>query len=372
MLLRIFLVLAALVIFVGTLAGIKALQIKTMISQTFSMPPETVEVAEAVALAWENTVPAIGTLRADQGTQLAVEAPGIIASINFTSGASVKAGDLLLKLDTTVEEAQLTGAKARLSLASLNERRLRELAASRSAPLSDLDQAVASLSEAEAEVARLNAVIRQKSLRAPFAGTVGINTLTIGQFLQAGQGVVSLQSLESLRVDFTLPQQRVADLRPGQKLTIAADAYPGREFVGELVAVEPSVDAGARAVKAEARIANADGALRPGMFVTLDLALGSAETVVAIPSTSLLYAPYGDSVFVIDSKAGEGGESLVARKEIVRLGPARGDLVVVREGVKAGERVVTKGAFKLRNGSAVVFGSSGAAPASLNPKPENK
>lgn len=375
MFLRIFLVIVGLAVFVGALAGTKALQIKAMIAagEAHVTPPETVTSAEATTQSWDNLLTAVASLRAAQGVTVSTESAGVVQSVSFESGAQVEAGALLVQLDTSVEVADLAAAKARLDLARLSATRQRELAATRSGTQSDLDSAEAGLSVAIADVARIEATIARKTIRAPFAGALGLRTVNPGQYLQPGTPIVSLQSLDKLHADFALPQQDLPSLSKGLKIRLQSDVHPDRAFVAELTAIEPLVSQTSRTLKVEATLDNADGALRPGMFVTAAVVLQKPSDVVAIPSSAVVYAPYGDSVFVIEKRTDEKtNESFLAvRKQVVRLGRTKGDLVAVTEGVKAGETIVSAGAFKLRNDTKVVVNNEVQPSADAAPKLPN-
>lgn len=335
--------------------------------------PEAVTSARAEAQEWERVVAAVGSLRADQGVVVPSEGQGAVRAIRFESGSRVEAGAVLVELDADVERAQLAAAQAGAELARLNAARARELWERRAVAQSELDAAEAAAKSAAANVAALEAAIAKKVVRAPFAGRTGIRQVNLGQFLDRGNPVVTLQSLDPIHVDFALPQQRRADLRTGFAVRVAADALPGRVFTGTITAVSPEIDRATRTLRVQATLANADEALSPGMFVNVTVVAPERKAVVAVPATAIYYQAYGDSIFVVvEQKDPRTGEVVKrAEQRFVRLGEARGDFVAVESGVAAGEEVVTSGAFKLSNGTRLVIDNSLAPTPQLAPRPAN-
>jgi len=373
---RIAIALLGIVIVAGLLAGIKALQIGKMIDQgkAFVPPPETVTAFAVQTQQWESELAAVGSLTAVQGVTLAAEAPGKIAEIAFAAGRSVRTGELLLRQDTSTEEALLPGAEAAVVLAAANLERARSLLAERAVAQAEYDAALAEHSLAVSEVARLQAAIDKKTVRAPFAGQLGIRLVNLGQMLKEGEAIVSLQSLDPIFADFSLPQQEMSRLRQGLAVRLTTDAWPGQVFTGRLTALNAEVDAATRNIRLQATLANPDGRLRPGMFARVGVTLPERAEVLAIPATSVVHAPYGDSVYVIEAAAADGqgkpGEHTL-RQQFVRLGDKRGDFVAVTSGLQGNETVVSTGAFKLHSGQAVVIDNTLAPAFSLDPKPDN-
>jgi len=369
------LALLAVLLVAGALAGIKALQIGKMIDQgkAFVPPPETVTSFQVQSQSWTRSLVAVGSLAAVQGVTLAAEAPGKIVAIAFQAGSNVQVGDLLVRQDTSVEEAQLPGAEANEVLARANLARAAALVKDQAIAQAEYDSALATHSEAVAEVARLRAVIAKKTVRAPFAGRLGIRLVNLGQMLKEGEPIVSLQSVDPIFADFTLPQQTLALLRTGLDVAVTTDAYPGETFPGKLTALNAEVDAATRNIGVQATIANPRELLRPGMFVRVAATLPEQDEVLALPATAVLYAPYGDSVFIIDDHRDEasGRTGKTIRQQFVRLGEKRGDFVAVVSGLANGDTVVSSGVFKLRSGQAVVVDNTMAPSFSLEPKPEN-
>jgi len=302
------------------------------------------------------------------------ELAGTIREIGFESGASVKKGQLLVKLDTSVEEAQLEGALADAELTKANLERARNLREGGANTPADLDAAQARAKQADAAVANLRATIAKKSIRAPFDGRVAIRQVELGQAVSNGTPIASLQSVTPVYADFWLPQQALADVKPGERARITTDTFVGSQWDGQITTINPEVDPATRNVRIRATFQNQDGRLRPGMFVNVQVLSSRKHRVVLIPATAVLYAPYGDSVFVLEEKKDEAGKStLTARQQFVRLGERRGDFVAVASGLEAGQRVVSAGAFKLRNGMAVAVNEKLAPPgAELAPKPSDQ
>jgi membrane fusion protein (multidrug efflux system) len=364
--------LAVILLLAGAVVGIKALQIRQLIAMGDGggPPPETVSTAEVVADRWERSVETVGSFRAVQGADLSTESSGVVMSILFENGAEVKEGDLLLELDCDTEKAQLRSAEAESDLARTVYDRTKKLRENNTVPQSELDSAASQLRKMNALVEQLRATIRKKQLTAPFSGRLGIREVNLGQFVNNGDKIVSLQSLDPIYINFLLPQQLIGGLAPGLKLRVISDAYPGREFEGELTAINSEIDPVTRNIRLQGTLGNPEGKLRPGMFARVDLSLGGADEVVRIPATALMRAPYGDSVFVVEEEAGEdGAKKLTARQRFVRTGRTKGDFVAVTEGLKSGESVVVAGAFKLRNGAHVLVSNDMAPEPQLQPKP---
>ncbi|MCX8156757.1 MAG: efflux RND transporter periplasmic adaptor subunit [Verrucomicrobiae bacterium] len=349
--------LLLLLLIAGALGGIKALQIGRLIAagQAFTPPPIAVATAVAHEETWPVQLEAVGTVAAVQGVAISPEIPGTVREIFFTDGAMVKAGDLLVCLDTSSEEAQLRAVEAQVELARLQVERLRNLRQGDTVSQSELDTAEATLKANLANADAIRAVMAKKNLRAPFAGQLGLRQVHLGQYVEAGRPLVTLQALQPVYVDFSLPQQTVGLLRTGLVVEVQSDAFPQRRFQGRLIALSPEVQADTRSLALRAVLPNEDLALRPGMFVRVWVILQGEQRVLVIPATSVLSAPYGASVFVVEPRSGTNGTAgLTVRQQFVRLGRNQGDWVVVEAGLKPGEKVVNGGLFKLRNGEAVV------------------
>ncbi|MDG4554201.1 MAG: efflux RND transporter periplasmic adaptor subunit [Candidatus Competibacter sp.] len=372
---KIILALVGVLLLVGSLASVKVLQFQTMFAQGahFAPPPEPVTTAEVTRDAWQPTLTAVGSLAAVQGVMLNAEVAGTVKRIAFESGASVRAGELLVELDSGVEQAQLRAAVASAELARANLARARDLRVKSMMSQADLDSADAQAKQADAQIDNIRAVIEKKTIRAPFAGHAGIRQVNLGQFLDTGASIVTLQSLDPVYVNFSLPQQRLAQLKTGMTVRVTTDAFPDRNFEGKLTAINPEIDTVTRNVWVQATLANPQNLLRPGMYVDVAAVLPTAETVLTIPATAVLYAPYGDSVFVVEDKKDEktGAVGKVLNQQFVRLGKTRGDFVAVESGLSAGQTIVTTGVFKLRNGMDVVVDNRLAPDSQISPKPAN-
>jgi membrane fusion protein (multidrug efflux system) len=366
--------LIGLVVLVGVPIFIKMTQFAVMGAAPMQMPPEVVTAESARKEIWPSTVSATGTMVAVQGVTVGAELGGKIVEIDFESGDKVKAGDLLLRIDVSAEQAQLRSAEAAAKLAQVNLKRNRDLRKNKTVSQAELDTAEANYKQATAQVDNMQAAIAKKTLRAPFAGNLGIRQVNLGQIVDTGTAVVTLQTIDPIYVDFSLPQQRFSVLAPGTKVKVTSDAAPNEIFKGKIIAVNPEVDQITRSVRVRATLDNSKELLRPGMFGNVEVLLPTKLDVLAIPATAVLYAPYGDTVFVIDGVADEtsGKEQLILRQQIVRLGETHGDFVSVIKGLKEGEKVVTSGVFKLRPKMAVVIDNSLAPEAKMAPEPPNK
>ncbi len=360
---------------VAALAGVKALQIRALIASgaDFSIPAETVSAAEVKQETWESLLPAVGSVAAVQGVVLRAELSGTVREIAFDSGATATKGQVLVRLDTSSEEAQLRSAEAQRELARLNRDRSRGLYAEGVVSKADLDTREAEYLKTGGDVEVIQATIAKKTILAPFAGRLGIRTVNLGQYVNEGTPIVSLQSLDPVFVDFSVPEQQLEQLKRAMEVRVVTDATPGRVFTGRVTALNPEVDPATRSLKVQVTVANGGGELRPGMFARVNLVLPEAEPILAIPSTAVVHAPYGDSVFVIsDVKDEKTGKTVKeARMTTVRLGETRGDFIAVTSGLKAGQTVATSGVFKLRNGSRVAVDNSLAPDAQSAPRPPN-
>jgi membrane fusion protein (multidrug efflux system) len=280
---------------------------------------------------------------------------------------------LLVRLDTSTEEAQLHALEAQEELARLTLARERSLRSQNMVAQSELETAEATLKQTQGMADATRAIIQKKTIRAPFAGRLGIRLVNLGQYLDTGKPIVSLQSLTPIYADFSLPQQELARLQTGMRVRLTTDAYPGRQFDGTLTAINPELDPQTRSVGLQATFENADQLLRPGMFARVEVLLPEERAVLVVPATSVLSAPYGDSVYVIESKPGKdsGKPELVVRQQFIHTGNARGDFVSVETGLKPGERIVSAGIFKLRNGMSVIENNELSPKNELAPRPSD-
>jgi membrane fusion protein (multidrug efflux system) len=368
-------VIGALVLVFVIIAGIKVMQIVTLVSAGKKMvpPPTTVTSAEVQKGDWQPMLSAVGSISPVQGAMISAELAGTVAEIDFESGKVVKKGDVLLKLDASAEEAQMRSAEADAELAKKDFERAQDLAARKVISAAERDAAQSKFTQKKAAVENMQSIIDKKQIRAPFDGVAGIRAVNPGQMVKVGDALVSLQGLDQVFVDFSLPQQQLAEVKPDLPVKVTTDAIPNREFEGKLTAVNSSIDAATRNVSLQATLENGDHALRAGMFARVKVLLPQKNETLFVPSTAVSYAPYGNSVFVIEKKTDEKTkkENLVLRQAFIRTGETRGDFVAVTDGVKVNELVVSTGVFKLRNGMNVVVDNKLAPKAEFAPKPSD-
>lgn len=365
----------AVAVVVGAIVYAKLAQFSGMgeAAALMAPPPETVTAMMVERATWEQTIRAVGTLEPVQGVMVSAEVGGRVTAIGFDSGADVEAGDVLLQLDTASEDAQLASAEATAALAKADLERIRTLGKRELAARDALDSAEARSKETLAQVGNMRALIARKTVRAPFSGRLGLRLVNLGEILREDDPIVSLQTLDPIHVDFSIPQQQLSRLQQGMTVRVRADAAPGETFPGIMTAIAPQVDPITRSVRVRAQVANPGEQLRAGMFARVDVVLPEPQSVLPIVATAVLYAPYGDSVFVIEERTDEhtGETEQVLRQQFVRLGRARGDFVDVLDGLSAGSRVVTSGVFKLRTGMRVTIDNRLAPQASLAPHPSD-
>ena len=371
---RMLIMLTAMLLVVVSLGFVKFTQIRTAMAQgaAWRPPPEAVTTIVAREEDWPATLSAIGTVAAVHGVTVSADLPGVVQEILFTSGSAVRVGQDLVRLDTSQEQAQLNAAEAQRDLAQLNLERSRQLLSGQVIAQAEYDRLAAEAKQADARVGEIRAVIARKTIRAPFTGALGIRQINLGQYLNAGDPIVPLQSMDPVFVNFSLPQQDVASLRMGAEVRVSADSIAIVRSAGRITAINSVLDEATRNVQVQATLANGSGALRPGMFVDVQVALGRSTPVVALPASAISYAPYGNSVFIVSDVAGpDGAKYRGARQQFVKLGDGRGDQIAVLSGVKAGEEVVTSGVFKLRNGAAVLVNNAKQPGNDPAPKPED-
>jgi membrane fusion protein (multidrug efflux system) len=383
---RFVLAIVGLVAIVAALAGVKVAQISTLIGMgkqaaKAGPPPEAVSSSMSQKQTWEGTLSAVGSITAAKGVAVSNDAPGIVSRILFDSGATVRDGQILVELDTSVERAQLASSRARLQLAKLTFGRSQALLGSGSISKAQVDSDDAQLRAASTDVGALEAQLARKTVRAPFSGRLGIRLVNLGQYLTSGTPVTELESTDSVFVDFTLPQQRLADVKVGVPVHVTIEGAAGSTHEGAVSAVDPAVDSTTRTIKVRATVPNKQDNLRPGMFATVSVVLPQAGSFVTVPATAVIHASYGDSVYILEDKMDETGRPVVgpdgkpvkvARQQFVRVGESRGDFVAILDGLAEGQALVTAGAFKLRNGASVVVNNEIKANPQLAPRPENK
>ena len=371
---RILWMIGAILLVVGAIAFWKYYTVSAMIAKMSAQKPEPTKVSSirATEEIWQDQRHTVGSLAAVQGVMLSNELAGTVQSITFESGTRVKQGDLLVQLDVTNDQAQLRGLEAQATLARINFDRAQSLRNSSTNAQSDLDAAQAQYQQAQAAVDTLKANIAKKTITAPFAGQLGLRQVNLGQYLAVGTAIVTLQALDPIYVNFSMPQQSVVDLTLQQQVQVGIDAYPGETFVGTVNAINAKVDDATRNLAVQATLSNAAGKLKPGMFCSVDALLPRQNKLITLPQSAIVYNPYGNAVYVVEksTEAAEAG-SLIARQRFVQLGETRGDQVAVLKGVQAGDEVVTSGQLKLRNGAAVAINNTVMPENNSAPTPPN-
>ena len=359
--------LLMLVVIVAVVGGLSYFQfvlkptiVKNAISAAFAPKPTSVVVEEAKSEQWPPQLSAIGTLRAFQGVVVAPQVAGIVTIRNFQSGEDVEAEAKLIELDTSVEQADLASSLAQLKNANVTLERARTLIASGNTPQSTVDTALAARDSAQAAVDRVRAVIAQKTIKAPFAGRLGLRNVDIGQYVAPGTPLTTLQQLDPIFVDFSAPEGALATLAVGQATTLSVDAQPGHVFAGAVTAIDARVSADSRNVTVRAQFDNADRRLLPGMFANVTVNTGAPADVLTVPRTAVVYGLYGDSAFVV--LPAPSGDGLIVDRRLIRLGATRGERIAIVDGLKAGDKVVTAGQIKLQPKSPVVIDQGGALP----------
>jgi membrane fusion protein, multidrug efflux system len=371
--LRFVVVLAVLGLLAGGLLWFhqfKAGVLRQVVASITSQLP-TVATTTAVAQDWQPRLSATGSVRASRGADLSAEVAGIVDEADFRSGDEVKAGTLLLRLRPNDDDARLAQMQAAADLAQVTyERDLRQLRAQGVAQAT-VDSDAANLKSARAQLAAQQATSAMKYVRAPFAGRLGLRQVDVGQYLAPGTTIVTLQALDPVYVDFYLPQQALAQIRTGQAVTVRTDTYPGRDFGGTVLAINARVDSTNRMVQVRATLANADEALLPGMFATIEVAAGDPERLVTVPQTAVAYNPYGSLVYKVreDGTGPDGKPKLVVQQQFVTTGPTRGDQVAVLKGLEPGDVVVSAGQIKLRNNMQVLVNNAVQPTDDAAPRP---
>jgi len=371
---RMVLMLVIVLALLGGLGFVKFKQVEAAIAQgkNFKIPPTAVTTVVVQKETWPSTLGVIGTAAAIQGVTVGADLPGTIDKIHFESGQWVKEGEVLVELDTRQEKAQLASLEAQRDLAKTNFDRAQQLVKSGVIARQDFDNATAQQKATEAQVGDIKAAIARKTIRAPFSGVLGIRQVSLGQYLAAGQAIVSLQTLSPIYVNFGVPQQETGKVIPGHVLRVTNSDLPGMSFTGRIVALDSVINEQTRNIQIQAIVTNKDNKLRPGMFVQVELPLGSPRDVVPLPASAVNYAPYGDSVYVVtEMKDPQGNTYRGVRQQVVKLEGSRGDQVAVISGLNPGDEVVSSGVFKLRNGAPVVVNNTVKPSNSASPKPED-
>lgn len=373
---RMILVLAIVTALLGLLGFVKFRQVQAGMAQgaSYQPPPEAVTTVVAEASPWPATLSAIGSVAAVRGVTVSADLPGLVSRIHFDSGKRVAAGEVLIELDARQEQAQLAAAEADRDLKQLNLARAQDLSQQGVISKAEFDRTAAEAKQTEAKVGEIRATIARKVIRAPFGGVLGIRQVNLGQYLNGGDPIVPLQALDPLFVNFSVPQQAVAQLKRGDEVHVRAEGIAGLEAPGKISAFDSLIDEATRNVQVQASFDNRAGLLRPGMFVQVEVLVGAGTPVIAIPASSISYAPYGDSVFVVEQIQGPPpGKKpyLGVHQRFVKLGASRGDQIAVLSGLKPGEQVVTSGVFKLRNEAAVEVNNERQPGNNAAPQPED-
>lgn len=373
---RMVMLLALAVVVFGGLIGVKVFMNRMVNDYLDNMPipPAVVSAAPAKADRWISQVTSVGTVSAIQGAELTTEVSGIVERIYFDNGSKVRAGDVILELDAATDQAEVKTLKAAERLAELERDRVQQLWKSKSVSKAEYDQRQSELEQAQARVAAGIARMEQKQLRAPHDGVLGIRRVNVGQYVTAGDPMISLQSLDTVFIDFSLPEQRYSDIRVGMTVTAQMDALGSDAFHGKITAIEPVIDADTRNFKVQATFANPEQAMRPGMFARLQMNVGEQRDVVTIPRSAISFKPYGNSVYVLtdaESKDEKGRPLMNVKQRFVTTGQMQGDLVVVEEGLLVGEQVATSGLLKLRSGGTAIINNDVQPEAEIAPTPDN-
>ena len=363
---RVLFVLLGWAIVAGALAFVKVQQIQAAIEAGASMAPPPPSVATAIAMEeeWPRSLFAVGTVDAVQGVMLAAQLDGPVTEIHFRSGSQVEAGQVLATQDTSTDAAQLRSAQARARLAELQLQRNRDLRGSNSISQADLDAAEAEAASAAADVEALRATMAKKTIVAPFAGKLGIRQINLGQYLRAGDPIAALESLDPVYVNFSMPQQELAELRAGQAVALEVDTFPGEHFRGTISAISPRIDPQTRSLLLQAELPNPDGRLVPGMFARVNVELPDPKNYVTLPVTAVSTATYGSFVYVVEK---DGGRDVV-RQVPVRTAGRRGNQVAISQGIEPGTQVVVAGQMKLRDKSPVRINNDIEIPGDANPQ----
>jgi membrane fusion protein (multidrug efflux system) len=359
---------------IGGLGFIKYRQVESAIAAgaSFSIPPTSVTTVVAKRETWPSTLSIIGTAAAIEGVTVGADLPGTVDKIHFESGQMVHEGDILVELDIRQEKAQLANIEAQRDLAKVQYGRAEELSKAGVISKSEYDNAASQQKATEAQVNEVKASIARKTIHAPFTGVLGLRQISLGQYLAAGQAIVSLQSVNPIYVNFGVPQQDTPKMKIGRSVRVTSTDLPGVGFPGKITALDSVINEQTRNIQIQATFDNANAKLRPGMFVKANIGLGAGESAVTVPTSAIKYAPYGDAVFIVEQVKGpKGDQYLGVRQQFVKLGSSRGDQVAIVSGLKDGEQVVTSGVFKLRNGAAVKVNNQVQPGNNPAPKPED-
>ncbi len=364
---RMFIMLGLVVLLIAVLALFKFLQIRALIAGLPKPQPQVVTAMKAATLEWQPQVKAVGTLVAVRGVDVASEIAGLVRQVNFRSGQDVKAGQVLVQMNADAEIAQQRALQAAVELATTVLARDRKQLEAQAVSQAQVDADLADLHAKQASLAQQAALVAKKTIRAPFTGRVGITTVNPGQYLNAGDKIVTLQTLDPVHIDFNLPQRQLTQLQLGQRATLASDAFAGQAFEARITAISPKVDPATRNVQVEATVANPKRLLLPGMYARIDVDSGALQRYLTLPQTAITYNPYGSTVFVV-----QPGAKPTVKQVFVTTGPTRGDQVAILSGVSEGQQIVTSGQLKLKNGTEVVIDNTVQPADEAHPTPQEK
>jgi membrane fusion protein, multidrug efflux system len=373
---RMLVMLVAIVLFFGGIFGYKMFMAQMMkkYMSAAQAPPAVVTAVKAEFHSWQPQIFAVGSLRAVRGVDVTSETSGLVRALYFKSGDEVKAGQVLVQLNADADIAQLHSLEAAADLANTVYERDKKQFAVQAISQAALDADAADLKGKQAQVAQQAALVEKKTIRASFAGRLGISTVNQGQYMNPGDKIVTLQALDSIYVDFYLPQQALSRLAIGQRISVTTDTYPGRKFAGRLTAIDPKVDPNTRNVQVEVLIDNPKHQLLPGMYATVEVQTGGMQRYITLPQTAVTYNPYGDTVYLVEEKGKntDGKPQLIVKQTFVTVGATRGDQVAILTGIKEGDTVVTSGQIKLKNGSVVIVNNQVQPTNEEVPQPEDQ
>ena len=362
-----------LALLVAVLAFGKFLQIRQLIASAPKPGPQTVTAAKVENLEWQPALSAVGTLAPVRGVDVTTEIAGLVRNVRFQSGQEVKAGQVLFELNADTDIAQLHALQASADLSATTLKRDKLQFSAQAISQAQLDADEADLKAKRAQVAQQQATVDKKTIRAPFAGKLGITAVNPGQYLNPGDKLVTLQTIDTVYVDFFVPQKQLSGLSVGQKLNLSSDAFPGVQFSAKVTSINPRIDPATRNVQVEATVPNAKRQLLPGMFANVSLEMGEKKKYLTLPQTAITYNPYGSTVFTLapgKDKDEKGNAQLVATQQFVTTGPTRGDQVAILTGLQEGQTVVTTGQLKLKNGTPAIIDNKVQPANSPNPTPQ--
>ena len=371
--LRLAFTLIGVILLIAGIVGVKAMFIMKQIASVKPPPPPTVTTTVAKAQEWSNRLETVGSLRAWRGTDVSTEVAGLVRSVRFRSGQNVAEGEVLVELNADAERAQLVSMEAAAELARTTLERDRSQLAAHAVSQATIDADEADLKSKLAQVDQQRAIVEKKLIRAPFAGRTGITTVNPGLYLNPGDKVVTLQSIDTLYLDFNVPQREFSHVALGSSIVATVDGWPGRSFPGKVTAINSAVDTSTRNVQVEATLSNPKHELLPGMFARVGMQTDTGGRFLTLPQSAVVYNPYGATVFVAESgKDSKGQPYLTAKQVFVTTGPTRGDQVAIIKGVQEGDVVVTSGQIKLKNGAPMQVDNKVVPLDNPNPTPQEQ